>query len=366
MAPQNTRPRARDIDISIGVLPPGPLNSLTDVPGVKVGHVSLIKGEGKLLLGKGPVRTGVTAILPHGGNIFTEKACAAAHIINGFGKSVGLPQIMELGNIETPIMLTNTLSTWTVADALVDHLSKQNPGVYSFNPVVGECNDSALNDILGRHVRHEHVFQALQNASETNIEEGNVGAGVGMTGFGWKGGIGTASRSLPEDLGEFTLGALVLTNTGKAPDLSIDGIPIGHELTPNSHSQMEGSIMIIIATNAPLSTRQLGRVAKRAAFGLARTGAIAAHTSGDFVIAFSTGNLTSASGKQSATPNELVPEPRLSSLFRAAIEATEEAIINSLLRAETMVGRDNTTRIGIPIDRVMSTIAKYRRKSDNQ
>lgn len=353
----NSRPRARDIGVIIGSMPCGARNAITDVPGVKVGHVTLIEGEGKLVHGKGPIRTGVTAIVPHGGNIFAEKVCAAVHIINAFGKSLGLPQVVELGNIETPILLTNTLNVWAVADAVVDYVSGQNPGVYSFNPVVGECNDSFLNDILGKHVKREHVFQALENASESNIEEGNLGGGTGMTGFGWKGGVGTASRRLQQNVGDFTLGALVVTNTGAASDLRIDGVPVGRELTPNSVSEQEsgGSIMMIIATDAPLSSRQLGRVAKRAAFGLARTGATASHGSGDFVIAFSTGNRISASGKQSATPDEFIPEPQLSGLFRAAIETTEEAIINSLLKAETMVGRDNNTRIGIPIERVVET-----------
>jgi len=357
----NTRPRVRDIGVTIGSMPTGTLNAIVDVPGVKVGHVTLIEGEGKLIPGKGPIRTGVTAILPHGRNIFTEKVCAAVHIINAFGKSVGLPQVVELGNIETPIMLTNTLNVWQVADAVVDYVSQQNEGVYSFNPVVGECNDSGLNDILGRHVRCEHVFQALENASETNVEEGNVGAGVGMTGFGWKGGIGTSSRLLPKDLGDFTLGVMVLTNTGAASDLRIDGIPIGKELTPNSYSESTpGSIMLIVGTDAPLSSRQLGRIAKRAAFGLARTGATASHGSGDFVIAFSTGNIISGSSRQSATPSEFVAEQQLSSFFRAVIEAIEEAIINSILKAETIVGRDGNTRIGIPIERVTDIISKYR------
>jgi len=355
------RPRARDIGITIGSMPTGALNTITDVPGVKVGHVTLIEGEGKLIQGKGPVRTGVTAIVPHSGNIFTEKVCAVVHIINAFGKSVGLPQVIELGNIETPIMLTNTLNVWTVADAVVDYISQQNKGVYSFNPVVGECNDSGLNDILGRHVKREHVFQALENANETNAEEGNVGAGVGMTGFGWKGGIGTASRLLPKDLGDLCLGVLVLTNTGEASDLRIDGIPVGRELTPGSYTEgTSGSIMIIVGTDAPLSSRQLGRIAKRAAFGLARTGATASHGSGDFVIAFSTGNRISDSSKQSAAPHDFIPEPQLSSFFRAVIESTEEAIINSILKAETMVGRDGNTCIGIPIEKVIAIISKYR------
>lgn len=353
----NTRPRARDIGVCIGEMPCGSLNSITDVPGVKVGHVTLIAGEGKLAVGRGPVRTGVTAIVPHAGNIFTEKVCAAVYVINAFGKSLGLPQIIELGNIETPILLTNTLNVWLVADALIDYVAEQNPGVYSFNPVVGECNDSFLNDILGRHVKQEHVFAALQNATAENVEEGNVGAGTGMSGFGWKGGIGTSSRRLPKELGDFTLGALVLTNTGAARDLRIDGVPVGRHLTPRELSQEQGgSIMIIIATDAPLSSRQLGRIAKRAAFGLARTGATASHGSGDFVIAFSTGNRISTSGKQCVAPQEFIAETQLSWFFRAVIESTEEAIINSILRAKTMIGRDGNTRYGILIERVIEIL----------
>jgi len=364
MTVQNNRPRVRDIGINIGILPTGRHNSITDVPDVRVGHVSLIEGEGKLVPGKGPIRTGVTAIIPHGGNIFTEKVCAAVHVINGFGKPAGLPQVAELGNIETPIMLTNTFSVWTVADALVDYTSEQNPGIYSINPVVGECNDSALNDILGRHVKREHALQALREASRANVEEGNVGAGVGMTGFEWKGGIGTASRLLPKDTGSFTLGALVLNNTGLAIDFRIDGIPIGEELVPDTAATMEGiegSIMLIIATDASLSARQLGRVARRAAFGLARAGAMASHSSGDFVIAFSTGNRIYSSGKQSASSDAFIPERQLSAFFRATIEATEEAIINSVLRAETMVGRDGVKRLGIPVAQVEDLIVKYRK-----
>ena len=364
MAVQHNRPRVRDIGINIGILPTGQHNSITDVPDVKVGHVSLIEGEGKLVPGKGPVRTGVTAIIPHDGNMFAEKVCAAIHVINGFGKSVGLPQVVELGNIETPIMLTNTFSVWTVADALVDYVSGQNPGIYSINPVVGECNDSPLNDILGRHVKREHALRALRKAGKANTEEGNVGAGVGMSGFEWKGGIGTASRLLPEDSGNFTLGAMVLNNTGLAIDFRIDGIPIGEELVPDTAATMEGiegSIMLVVATDAPLSARQLGRIARRAAFGLARAGAMASHSSGDFVIAFSTGNLISTSGRQSASPDTFIPEPKLSAFFRATIEATEEAIINSVLRAETMVGRDGIKRTGIPVGQIEDIIVKYRK-----
>jgi len=355
----HTQPRLRDIGVCIGEMQCGQLNSITDVPGVKVGHVTLIAGEGKLEVGKGPIRTGITAIVPHVGNIFAEKVCSAVHVINAFGKSIGLPQVIELGNIETPILLTNTLNVWLVADALIDYMAERNPGVYSFNPVVGECNDSFLNDILGRHVKNEHVFNALENATEYSVEEGNVGSGTGMSGFGWKGGIGTSSRLLPKELGDFTLGALVLTNTGAARDLRIDGIPVGHYITPQELPQVQGgSIMIIIATDAPLSSRQLGRIAKRAAFGLARTGATASHGSGDFVIAFSTGNIISTSGRQSVAPQKFIAEPQLSWFFRAVIESTEEAIINSILRAETIVGRDGNTRYGIPIGRVIEVLKR--------
>lgn len=347
------RPRAREIGIQIGVLPTGKLNGMTDVPGVKVGHVTRIVGEGHLSPGNGPIRTGVTAILPHDGNIFREKVTATAHIINAFGKSIGLPQLLELGNIETPILLTGTLNVWTAADALVDYVSAQNPGVYSFNPIVGECNDSFLNDILGRHVQREHVFEALDNASHTNIEEGVVGAGVGMTGFGWKAGIGTASRVVQVDGTAYTTGALVLTNTGAASDLRIDGFPVGEHLTPEDISEdRPGSIMIIVATDAPVSHRQLTRVARRATFGLARTGAIASHGSGDFVIAFSTANRIC--GPEGGASHPTFPdEGALSLLFRAVIEATEESIINSLLKAHTVVGRDGNTRHGIPIRRIL-------------
>jgi D-aminopeptidase len=352
------RPRAREIGIQIGVLPTGELNGMTDVPGVKVGHVTRISGEGSLSPGNGPIRTGVTAILPHNGNIFREKVTATAHIINAFGKSIGLPQLLELGNIETPILLTNTLNVWVAADALVDYVSAQNPGVYSFNPIVGECNDSFLNDILGRHVRREHVFEALETASHTNVEEGVVGAGVGMSGFGWKAGIGTASRVAQVGKAAYTVGALVLTNTGAASDLRIDGFPVGQRLTPEDISEERpGSIMIIVATDAPLSHRQLTRVAKRATFGLARTGAIASHGSGDFVIAFSAANrIGGALSEEGTSPSIFHDEGALTLLFRAVIEATEESIINSLLKAHTVVGRDGNVRHGIPIRRIVEIL----------
>ena len=342
------RPRATDLGLKIGLLPHGAHNAITDVPRVSVGHVTLIDGEGILEIGHGPVRTGVTVILPHDGNIFQEKVTAAVYVLNGFGKSVGFPQVAELGRIESPIALTSTLSTWRVADALIDFLSEENPGVYSFNPIVGECNDAYLNDIVGRHVTAEHVFQAIRGAGSPNIEEGVVGAGTGMTGFGWKGGIGTSSRLCELPTGVFTVGVMTLTNTGDARELRMDGVQIGRRLLPSDMMEDRGSIMMVVATDAPLSSRQLGRVGRRAGMGLARAGGIAGHGSGDFIIAFS-----------NATEQAHIEEEELTTLFRGVVESTEEAIINSVLRAETVVGRDGNTRHGIPIDRVSEILREH-------
>jgi D-aminopeptidase len=295
------------------------------------------------------MRTGVTVIRPHRRNLFREKVTAAAHVVNGFGKTIGLPQIAELGVIESPIALTSTLNTWRVADALVDYLSRENAGVYSFNPVVGECNDGYLNDGLGRHVRPEHVFRALETATSPNLEEGNVGAGTGMTGFGWKGGIGTSSRYCDLANGRFTVGVMTLTNTGDPRELRINGFPVGKYLMPTGVSDdTGGSIMMVVATNAPLTSRQVDRLAKRAALGLGRVGGIASHGSGDFVIAFTNSN---------ARPD--TADAHLTPLFRGVVEATEEAIINSILRAETMSGRDGNTRYGIPVDQLVAAMREH-------
>jgi len=304
------RPRATDLGLQIGLLPQGSHNTITDVPRVSVGHVTLIEGEGILEIGRGPVRTGVTVILPHGRNIFQEKVTAAVHVLNGFGKSVGFPQVAELGRIESPIALTSTLSTWRVADALIDFLSEENPGVYSFNPIVGECNDAYLNDIVGRHVTAKHVFRAIKGATSPNIDEGVVGAGTGMTGFGWKGGIGTSSRLCELPAGVFTVGVMTLTNTGDARELRMDGVQIGRSLLPSDMMEDRGSIMMVVATDAPLSSRQLGRVGRRAGMGLARAGGIAGHGSGDFVIAFS-----------NATEPARIEEEELTTLFRGVVES---------------------------------------------
>ena len=339
------RPRTLDLGIKIGILDHGMNNSITDVPEVSVGHVTLIEGDGPLRIGEGPVRSGVTVILPHQENIFKRKVTGAVHVINGFGKALGFLQVSELGVIESPIGLTSTLSIWRVADALIDYLTEQNPSVYSFNPLVGECNDGFLNDISGRHITPEHVREAISSSSFGNIQEGNVGAGTGMTGFGWKGGIGTSSRICKTEYGQYTIGVMTLTNTGDPREFRIDGMRLGRELRPPEDqfdpTKAGGSIMIIVATDAPIDARQLGRVGKRAALGLARAGGIADHSSGDFIMAFS-----------NSTAQPMLDDPALTPLFRGTIEATEEAIANSVLRADTLTGRDGNTRHGIPINEV--------------
>ncbi|MCX6049085.1 MAG: P1 family peptidase, partial [Chloroflexi bacterium] len=290
------RPRARQLGLDHWLLPTGTYNAITDVAGVRVGHTTLVHGDGPLRPGQGPVRTGVTTILPHAGNLFQEKVIAAAYTINGFGKACGLEQVRELGVLETPIALTNTLNVWLMADALAQQAVQQNPAIgihtSTVNPVVGECNDGFLNDIQGRHVQAEHLFAALANASAGPVEEGSVGAGTGTSCFGWKGGIGTSSRHLPDSVGGFTLGALVQSNFGSSHELTMGGRLVGRVLQPPrvtpSPPPTPGSIMIILATDAPLSARQLQRLCARVSVGLARTGSHIGHGSGDFVIAVST------------------------------------------------------------------------------
>lgn len=353
--------RARDLGIAIGRLPPGPLNALPDVAGVRVGHVSLIRGEGPLRPGEGPVRTGVTAIWTHEGNPFLEKTPAASFVLNGFGKTIGLAQIAELGVIETPILLTNTLNVPKVADALIGYLVEQNPDLTSVNSVVGECNDSFLNDIRGRHVQAEHVRQALDSARPGPMDEGAVGAGVGMSCYGFKGGIGTASRELRFADATFHLGALVLSNFGSTPELRIDGVPVGRELTARPPArETPGSIMMIVATDVPLDARQLGRIARRAPLGMARTGSPAGHGSGDFVVAFSTGNRIPHRPESALQTQRILAEdgPAITEVFQATVEAVEEAILNSLFRAETVVGRDGNVREALPVDRVVEILRR--------
>ncbi|AEC51533.1 D-aminopeptidase [Pyrococcus sp. NA2] len=357
--------KARDLGINIGVFEPGKRNKITDVKGVKVGHVTLIKGKGKLIPGKGPVRTGVTAILPHEGNIYKEKVLAGAFVMNGYSKPMGLIQLWELGTIETPIILTNTLSVGTAIDGLLDYVLSENEDIGvttgSVNPLVLECNDSYLNDIRGRHVRREHVVEAIRNASE-DFEEGAVGAGTGMSAFEFKGGIGSASRIVEIEGKRYTVGALVLTNFGRREDLTIAGVPVGLELKdwPGRGGNGRGSIIMVVATDAPLTARQLNRLAKRATVGLARTGGYAYNGSGDIAIAFSTANIIKHYEKKTIEI-EALPDSLISPLFKAAAEAVEEAIINSLLEARTMDGRDNHIRYALPTDELVRIMKKYGR-----
>jgi D-aminopeptidase len=358
------RPRASDFGLRIGVLPPGRLNAITDVAGVRVGQTTVSWGDGTLRPGHGPARTGVTVILPHGGNLFREKVPAAIHVINGFGKCMGIEQVEELGTIESPVALTSTLCVGRVADALVTQAIRENPEIgvttSTVNPVVGECSDALLNDIQGRHVREEHVLAAIDGAATGLVEEGSVGAGTGMTAFGFKGGIGTASRVIPASLGGWTVGVLVLANFGRRSQLVVDGVPVGRALTQESTQTPErGSIMIVVATDAPLLDRGLRRVARRAGIGLARTGSMGGHGSGDVVIAFSTSptvRIPHAAGELTLKV-EFVAEggpagagSAIDALFAATVEATEEAIVNALLRATTVAGRDGNVSHALPLE----------------
>lgn len=351
-----------------GGLPSGPNNAITDVAGVRVGHTTLISGEGPLVPGEGPVRTGVTVVLPHGGNLFRQKVRAAVHTINGFGKVCGFEQVRELGTIEAPIALTNTLNVGLVADALAQYAIRQSPEIgirtSSVNVVVGETNDSYLNDLQGRHVRAEHVWAAIEAASAGAVREGVVGAGTGTGCFGWKGGIGTASRLLSPEAGAFTLGVLVQSNFGSPRDLTVRGVPVGLHIQPprpsRASAQDKGSVMIVLATDAPLSARQLRRLCVRAAAGLARTGSHYGHGSGDFVIAFTTAyRIEHKPAWVTTTQAALADEPKvMDALFRAVAQSVEEAVLNSLCRAETLVGRDGNARYGLPVEEVAALVRR--------
>jgi D-aminopeptidase len=340
-------------------LPTGPHNAITDVAGVRVGHTTIVSGEGPLRPGRGPVRTGVTVVLPHGENLFRHKVAGAVHTINGFGKVCGFEEVRELGVIEAPIALTNTLNVGLVADALAQYAVRQSPEIgirtSSVNVVVGECNDGHLNDLQGRHVRAEHVWAAIETAASGPVAEGAVGAGTGTSCFGWKGGIGTASRVVPPEAGGFTVGALVQSNFGRARDLTVCGVPVGRYLVPPGltgyRQQEKGSVMIVLGTDASVDARQLRRLCVRAAVGLALTGSHHGHGSGDFVIAFSTAHrIEHVPAGVTMTRTVLADEPRaMAWLFPAVVESVEEAVLNSLCRAETVVGRDGNTRHAIPL-----------------
>jgi D-aminopeptidase len=360
---QQARPRAREAGVAPGVFPPGALNAITDVAGVRVGQVTIIEGDS--------VRTGITAILPHGRNPYFERVPAALHVGNGFGKLLGVTQLTELGELETPILLTCTLCVWRAADGMVEWLLSQPnmQGVQSINPVVGETNDGSLNAIRSRPVREDHVRQALESANTGLVQEGAVGAGAGTVAFGFKGGIGTSSRVVPASLGGYTIGVLVQSNFGGV--LQMLGAPVGKELgryafqNARDEDGGDGSIMIVVATDAPLSDRNLRRLASRAMMGLSRTGSSASNGSGDYVIAFSTGlsvrRVSPAGGgvqQQRSRQVEDLGNDAMSALFQGVVEATEEAIYNSLFKATTVTSRGRTIE-ALPLDRVREILAKY-------
>jgi D-aminopeptidase len=371
-SPQN-RPRARELGITVGILKPGPLNAITDVGGVMVGHTTVSRGDN--------IRTGVTAILPHNGNLFREKVPGAVFVGNGFGKLAGSTQVTELGEIETPILLTSTLSVPRVADFLLDYMLglPGNEDVQSINPLVAETNDGYLNDIRGRHITRDDVLAAIKGAKSGPVEEGSVGAGTGTVAFGFKGGIGTSSRKLPPTLGGFTVGVLVQTNFGGV--LTINGAPVGQELgryylkdelappaarrenTERKETDANGSIIMVIATDAPLEARNLRRLAARAMMGLARTGGSGSNGSGDYAIAFSTASEVrirpiNQNERNKARDLKGLTNDAMSPLFLAVIEATEEAIYNSLFRATTTTGRGHTVE-AVPVDRTVEILRKH-------
>ena len=358
---QEVRPRARDIGLAPGVFAPGAKNAITDVAGVSVGHATLNQGDS--------VRTGVTVIVPHQGNVFQDKVPGAVFVGNAFGKLAGSTQVDELGTIETPIGLTNTLSVGAVMEGLVRWTLEQagNDNVRSVNALVGETNDGGLNDIRGQHVRPQHVSDALKSANTGPVEEGSVGAGMGTRAFGWKGGIGTSSRKLDARYGGHTVGVLVQSNYGGV--LTMGGAPVGqllgrYDYQPRPAGQEEygdGSCMIVVATDAPLDARDLKRLAARAVFGLARTGSSFSNGSGDFAIAFSTApDLRTRFGSSTPVARTLLPTDGVSPLFQAALEATEEAVYNSLLRATSVASRSGKAD-AIPVERVREVLSRYPR-----
>ena len=362
--------RFRDLIPIPDHLPTGPRNAITDVPGVRVGQVTRIAGEGKLIPGEGPVRTGITAILPHSGNLFREKTPAAVYTINGYGKATGFEQIRELGVIESPICLTGTLNVGRVWDALVSYSIRENPDIAittsNVSPVVGECNDNCLNDGQGRHITEADVLNAIDSASDGQVEEGCVGAGTGTICYGYKGGIGTASRQALD--GAYTVGALLQTNFGVKRELLVLGAPVGRRLAGEGAESPPGSVMIVLATDAPMDARQLERMAKRAAFGLGRTGAVGHSGSGDFAIAFSTANRrshesTRVVGNATSFDDDALFAGRaaIDQCFRAVVECVEESVYNSLIAAETTIGRDGKVVEALPHDKLQEIMRYYQR-----
>ena len=359
------RPRAREVGIWFGETPTGPRNMITDVAGVRVGHCTVIKGSGKLKVGKGPVRTGVTAILPHPKDLYREPVKAAYFDFNGCGGLQGALQIREFGLIDTPIVLTNTMGMGPACDGVIKHILKSNPqaGITedTIIPVVSECDDSFLNDSRGLHVKEENVYTALTDARE-QVLEGSVGAGTGMTCHDFKGGIGTSSRVVATGGEKYTIGSIVMTNHGDKNELRIDGVPVGAFIElPENRRVEQGSIVIVVGTDAPLDSRQLGRIARRAFLGLAVTGSHSGNGSGDIALAFSTANIHRRGKDENLQTNQLLQDRLLNPVFRATVDSVAESIINSLFRAQTIVGRDGNTSRALPIDQTIEIMKQHGR-----
>lgn len=364
-SPEPPRVRARELGLPLGRFKPGRYNAITDVEGVLVGHSTLIRGDGPLRPGHGPVRTGVTAILPNNGNIFMERMTGGGFVLNGAGEVSGLTQVMEWGLIETPILLTNTMSVGAVADGVARYMVDRYPGIGDEHdviiPIVGECDDSYLNDIAGRHVRNEHVLEAINTAKSGPVAEGNVGGGTGMVTCDFKGGIGTASRKLPEALGGYTLGVLVMSNFGKMHNLRVGGLPVGEVLAEKyknlpKRGQTYGSIIAVVATNAPLQSHQINRLCKRVGLGIGRVGSYAAHGSGEIVVGFSTANIIPRRTQKMVYKLKILLDQRLDPLYEAVMEATEEAILNAMCMATPMTGVNGNYCPALPLDEVRRLI----------
>jgi D-aminopeptidase len=375
------RQRLRELGFSIGHIPTGRYNAITDVPGVRVGHTTLIEGDGPLVVGEGPVRTGVTAVLPHD-DIFHNRVIAGSFVLNGAGEVSGLTQVAEWGLLETPILLTNTLAVGKVSDAAVKWMTRHFPGIGTdydvIIPLVGECDDSWLNDTVGRHVRSEHVYRAIEQASDGPVREGSVGAGTGLITCDFKSGIGTSSRRVTlgqnDAVRTHTLGVLVQSNFGVMRSLRIDGVPVGELLEPamtaNRRLKNAGSIIVIVATDAPLLSSQLVRLCKRAALGIGRVGSFAAHGSGEIIVGFSTANKVPRLGTQSSrdvtmtTSIEVLLDEACDGLYEAIVECTEEAIINSLCMADQMTGPAGHVAPALPLDRLAPILRRARDATD--
>ncbi len=358
---QEPRVRARELGLPLGRFKTGKNNAITDVQGVLVGHSTIIKGSGPLKVGEGPVRTGVTAILPNEANIFMDRLTGGGFVLNGAGEVSGLTQVVEWGLIETPILLTNTMSVGAVSDAVARYMVDRYPGIGDEHdviiPVVGECDDSWLNDISGRHIRNSHVLEAINNASDGPVQEGGVGAGTGMVTCDFKGGIGTSSRKLPEVFGGYTLGVLVMSNFGKMHNLRVGGLPVGELLAEKFRNvprrgQTYGSIIAVVATDAPLLSHQITRLCKRVALGIGRVGSYAAHGSGEIVVGFSTANVIPRRTRKMVYKMKILLDQRLDPLYEAVIEATEEAILNSMCMAQPMTGINGNHCPALPLGEV--------------